>query len=440
MQALLSYDQSPPMAAPFRFFLTAPLFAVLAGILLLWEGPDVLVSRWTPGVLALTHLITVGFMMQVMLGAMVQILPVVAGANMARPLLLSSVVHLALTIGTFFLVAAFLTFAPYWFFAAAVFLGVGTTVFVAVAAQALYGIPSTSPTIGGQKLALVGLVVTVALGVLMSVSFGGSLDLPLLQVADIHLGWGFVAWGVVLLAAVGYLVVPMFQMTPNYPGWFGRCFLGSALAVVTVWSVADFLLPGGIALAASIGVVVTTALFALVTLHIQRRSKRARFDATQHLWRVAMLSTLAACALWGAAMVFPEVGEWPGWPVLCGVLVLFGGFVSVMTGMLYKIVPFLIWLHLQNEGQGKVMAPNMKKIIDETAMTRQMKAHFVSCLLLLLAVFWPEWLVYPAGLALVVAQSWLSLNLMAAMKVYRVHQLKIRAWGGASSHSSQADL
>lgn len=38
MQALLSYDQSPPMAAPFRFFLTAPFFGVLAGALLLWQG------------------------------------------------------------------------------------------------------------------------------------------------------------------------------------------------------------------------------------------------------------------------------------------------------------------------------------------------------------------------------------------------------------------
>ena len=80
MQALLSYDQSPPMAAPFRFFLTAPVFSALAGVLLLWEGPDMLASRWTPAVLALTHLITVGFMMQVMLGAMVQILPVDHGA------------------------------------------------------------------------------------------------------------------------------------------------------------------------------------------------------------------------------------------------------------------------------------------------------------------------------------------------------------------------
>ena len=36
----------------------------------------------------------------------------------------------------------------------------------------------------------------------------------------------------------------------------------------------------------------------VLTLHIQRGSKRATFDVTQHYWRVAMLSELAACALW----------------------------------------------------------------------------------------------------------------------------------------------
>ena len=70
MQALLSFDKAPPFAAPLRFFLTAPLFALLAGALLLVEGEGMFASRWTPGLLAATHLVTVGFMLQVMLGAL----------------------------------------------------------------------------------------------------------------------------------------------------------------------------------------------------------------------------------------------------------------------------------------------------------------------------------------------------------------------------------
>ena len=85
MQALLSYEQSPPLAAPFRFFLTAPCCGVLAGLLLIVYGEDALVMRWTPAALALTHAVTAGFMLQAMLGALIQILPVVVGVNLAAP-------------------------------------------------------------------------------------------------------------------------------------------------------------------------------------------------------------------------------------------------------------------------------------------------------------------------------------------------------------------
>ena len=253
---------------------------------------------------------------------------------------------------------------------------------------------------------------------------------------EIHMGWGFVAWGTVLVAAVGYVVVPLFQLTPAYPDWFGRWFSISVLAAVSVWSVLVFLETEEVsAFASSLAAVMVSlvALFAGVTLGMQRKSKRPNFDVSQHYWRLAMASALAACAVWSLAQSLPALSEWQGWPLLCGVLVLFGGFVSVITGMLYKIVPFLVWLHLQNQGQGRVMAPNMKKIISEHAMNRQMLAHFVALALLLLAIFWPGVFAYPAGLAVVVSNAWLLRNLLAAVSLYRGHLLKLKAMTDGSA-------
>ena len=48
----LALDQAPPFHIPARFFLTAPLFATLAGLVLVWEGPALLASRWMPAALA----------------------------------------------------------------------------------------------------------------------------------------------------------------------------------------------------------------------------------------------------------------------------------------------------------------------------------------------------------------------------------------------------
>lgn len=435
MQALLSFDQAPPLAAPLRFFLTAPLFAILAGLLLLWGGPDLFASRWTPAALALTHLISVGFMLQVMLGAMIQILPVAAGANLSRPLLVASLVHVAITLGALLLAAGLLSYEPFVLRLAVFLLGSGVALFVGAAARSLYGVPSTNPTVRGLKLALSGLSVTVGLGLLLAIAFSGGfeLPLPLRQLTPIHLGWGFVGWGVLLLAAVAFVVVPMFQMTPPYPAAFTGTFSWSVLALLCMWSFAAgaaWHWPSAILEGA---VVLSVASFAALTLQVQSRSKRAKFDATQHYWRVGMLCALATCVLWFAAAVVPALAERPEWSLCCGVLALVGGFMSVMIGMLYKIVPFLVWLHLQNRGGGRVLAPTMNKVIATRQIDRQMYAHLLALALLLAAVVWPLWFSYPAGLAVVLANAWLLHNLLTAAAFYRRHCLKIEAWEAATA-------
>lgn len=427
MQALLSLDEAPPISAPFRFFLTAPLFGMLAGALLLYSGPDLYASRWTPAALALTHLMTAGFMLQVMFGAMLQLLPVVAGANMAHPLRVAIWVHAAITPGGLFLAAAFLSGRPWLYGLAMLLLGAGGLIFVVAAVRALWGVPATSAVIRGLQLVLVGLGATLLLGLLLAAGLGGMLALPLVQLANVHMGWGFVAWGCALLGAVGFVVVPMFQQTPDYPAWFGRAFSVTALAVVLLWSGAELLQWPLTAQWLSFAVVLTAALFAGVTFHLQRRSRRTGLDATQRLWQLGMLSALAACALWTLARLWPAIDQWPRWPLLFGSLLLFGGFMSVIVGMLDKIVPFLVWLHLRNRGGGRIKTPNMKKVLSEQAIGRQMKAHFWACALLVLAACWPAGFVYPAGAALVVANIWLLGNLLSAVRVYRQHLEKIEA-------------
>ena len=425
MQALLSYDQSPPIEAPFRFFLTAPIFGILAGLLLMWTGPNAFLSRWTPEALALTHLVTAGFMLQVMLGALIQVLPVVAGANMARSLLISRLVHGAITLGAGLLAGAFVTFRPWMFIVSSLCFIAGGLLFVGAAAWAMRGVPATGPTISGLKISVFGLAVTVALGAAMAFGMAGWFDLPLMQLADIHLGWGFMVWGVGLLSAVAYVVVPMFQITPAYPSWLSNRFAPFALVVTGAWTAVAITGPDSVFLIAALAMVGAAALFAGVTLALQRRSKRSRFDANQHCWRGAMVCILAAATVWLTASAIPAVGEWTGWPILCGVFLMFGGFVSVITGMLYKIVPFLVWLHLQNLGGGVRMTPNMKKIIDEKSMHRQMLSHFAALILLLAAVFWPEELAVFAGIAVVVSQAWLAGNLWSGVKAFCDHRNRI---------------
>ena len=425
MQALLSFDQAPPLAAPLRFFVSAPVFAMLAGVLILSLGPEIFVSRWTAPTLAATHLLTLGFLAQVMIGAMLQILPVVAGANIAHPLIVARLVHLLLVIGTLALVAAFLSFNSWAFKTAGWLLGGGMAIFFLAATQALFKVRSPNPTIVGLQLALLGMLGTVVLGLLLVFALGGSCSLPLHQLTALHFGWGAIGWGIVLLIAVALVVVPMFQLMPAYPKWLAQTFCPLALMLLSLQTFAELsgwpLLANGLASLLALGV----AIFAAQTLRLQRRSTRVRFDASQHFWRLAMSCALAASSLWLGLLWLPSLFSEPVWALLCGVLIFVGGFMSVMVGMLYKIVPFLIWLHLQNRCRAGEMAPNMIKVIASRQIDGQLRAHGAALLLLLVAVAWPAWLAYPAGAALLFANGWLLRNLLAALNFYRQHAARL---------------
>jgi len=130
--------------------------------------------------------------------------------------------------------------------------------------------------------------------------------------------------------------------------------------------------------------------------------------------------------------VVPTVGEDPRSAWWFGVLILPGVFVSAINGMTYKIVPFLSWLHLQRlMGLGSV-PPNMRDMISAKAMSGQLRLHFFSVSLVLVATFWPR-LAGPAGMMFALSCGWLGVNLIRAVRVYCGFRDRIAA--GAASQA-----
>lgn len=421
MQALLSFDKTPPFEAPLRFFLSAPLFGMLAGLLLLVEGEDLLASRWTPGALAATHLLTVGFMLQIMLGALIQVLPVVAGANLRRPAQLAAWLHPALNIGALLLAAGFYWHQPGLLQGAAGLLGSAVACFLLASWAALRGVPSTSPTIRGVKLALWGLLAVATLGILLVAALTLGWRLPLIEAVDLHAAWGLAGWSGVLLAAVAYVVVPMFQLTPGYPARPGWLFPPLVIGLLSLWSLGVVLDRPALVRVALWALLAICLAFAGLTLKLQGQRRRARHDATSRYWQFALATAILALLMPALAALAPQLAAWNGWAPWLGVLILLGAFPSFIVGMLYKIVPFLAWMHLQNLGLGKV--PNMKQLLPDLHMQRQMLAWVATVCLTLAAVVWPAWLARPAGLALLLASGALGFNLFMAVRRYHRHAL-----------------
>ncbi|MDI6750567.1 MAG: hypothetical protein QMD73_10360 [Rhodocyclaceae bacterium] len=422
----LSFDQAPPIGVPFRFFLTAPLFGIAAGLLLAIVGGEMFASRWMPAALAGTHLLVLGFMLQAMCGALLQFLPVAAGANVWRPRWVAGVVHPLLIVSAALLVTAFLSQQPAFFMAAAHGLALALGFFAIVTGIALLRTPARGATVVALRLAVIALVATMSLGIVLATGLARGSDWPLLALTDLHAAWGLGGWALILLAGVSYYVVPMFQLTPAYPVWLARGFPLVLLALLLGWSLLFDPVAASRQQVAFIGGVGVSSAFAVATLRLQQRRRRKVSDATFLFFRTAMLALLAVVVSALAITLLPALAAEPRGAVWIGLLAIVGVFVSAINGMLYKIVPFLNWLHLQNLCGRGIMPPTMHQMIPEKRMRGQFYLHLAALAFLLAAVVWPV-LARPAGVLFAASCVWLEANLIGAVGVYRDFKTRIRA-------------
>ena len=93
----------------------------------------------------------------------------------------------------------------------------------------------------------------------------------------------------------------------------------------------------------------------------------------------------------------------------------------MVNGMLYKIVPFLAWFHLQSQLQAKAgTIPTMKDMINERLMRGQFRLHLIACVLLVGVPFWPQ-LGIAAGGVLALSAAVLWINLWSAVQRFAGH-------------------
>jgi hypothetical protein len=420
MRRALSLDSSPELFVPFRFFLNAPIFALLAAGLFLWSGPDAFASRWTPVSLALTHLFTLGVLTSVMAGAMMQILPVATGIRVAAEATTAVVVHALLTAGTLALSCAFIVGTPALYAVAVVLLGAAFVWFLAACATGFWQHREAvrrgvSDVLGASRLALAALLATVALGLLLACAQAFGVALPVVTLTSLHATWGLAGWVGLLTIGMAFQLIPMFLVTEPYPRAITNVLAPIVFILLVLTSLSAAMIPR-LAMPLTALLLAAHTAFAITTLYLLWTRKRPEADATTKFWRMAMLCVAGCGPLWA-------IQVWTGnaaWAVTLGVILLFGVAWSLVNGMLYKIVPFLLWYHAQRSLTGAAMrfAPKVKDMIPDRVASRQFWAHLAALALLIAASQWPGAFARIAALAVGISAAWLGLNMIGAIQIY----------------------
>jgi hypothetical protein len=420
----LTLETIPPIHLPFRFFNTAPWMGVLAALVLLPGADRAFSTQWSPELLGITHLLTLGFMTMVMLGAMFQLVPVISGRMIPGGTIVATLVHLLLLTGVLLLVAGFY-WQAYWLFAWAlpVLLAAFITFLEALGSLLLRQIGG-GDSIYSIRFAALSLLIAVGLGVLRSANYAGlPVPLTLVNIANIHLAWGLVGWVLLLVMGVSYQVIPMFHVTPSYPTPLAR-----VLPAVVFLSLLLLTLVDNTVLQALVVVALCTValIYASYTIGLLNQRKRKIPDITVRFWRLSltclMVSALLLAGFYfaGHLLLSPELQQRA--PVIIGIFMIYGFAGSVIMGMLQKIVPFLSYLHLQRRCMSSFellkTLPHMGEIISEPRSRWQFRLH-LSALLVLLAAAMTSIFTVAAALLMAADFAWLGFTLASATRLYR---------------------
>lgn len=331
-----------------------------------------------PRTLIVVHLLAIGWLSLLMLGALFQFLPVLVGRELAHARLTPLALGLVVS-GLLFLLGGFGGLDG-WSGVFGEMLPIGGALLISgfgVAAFVLFATLLRADNLplpaAFVAVALMSMLVTALLGETLAGALagfvGGEFSVALVtHGVALHAGFGLGGWLTLAAMGVSYRLVSMFLIAPERKGLWPRLVFGAALVAL-----AGLCMALGVLLAfnASFPVVLAVVGFAgLATVGAYLGDiavlYRARRRKAVELHMLAALGAFATLVLGALLLVW---GVWQGTEAAIGaavyVLVL-GWLTGLGLAMLYKIIPFLTWLECFAPVMGRKPTPRVQDLVAES--------------------------------------------------------------------------
>lgn len=381
---------------------------------MLFMGPQAVSQFWHPVMVGNLHLLGLGMFTMAMAGLLLQSAPILSG----RPLLcsrhLAAIIHALLSLGSGVLAYGFVAANALALQLALLLLLPALIWFALVGLAAVWRVPGEmrgdAPPAWGLRLGLFALLLTSALGAWAA--FGQITDVQAsyhLRLVQVHSGWAIFGWGLLFLFGFSLFVLPGFYEVQTFRPGYATMIPGIVFASLTIGSILVLLdeyhewfvwiRPFAYLLVAA---------FAGFWLLAWSRVWRAQ-DVSIRFWWLAMLSLFAAIVLWLARMQGSVPTDFVGFRLLLGILLVPGFMLSLMTGLLYKLLPCL-------QDRLNCGAASQHDAAQWAAAARRQFWVYLLAIVLFVLTNWMPRASHVAGGVFAAAQGLLFLNLWALQR------------------------
>ncbi|MEA1983921.1 MAG: hypothetical protein U9N39_10285 [Campylobacterota bacterium] len=407
----LSIDQAPPISAPLRFFLTAPIFGIIAGVLMLLSDTQTLINRYSIDAIIITHALTIGVFAFVIFGALTQMLPVLTGTKVLKVKLVTTIVHIMLVVGLLSMVVGLKFSLNAITTLAYIMLGGGFTLMILSIANALRKVANFTATVKGMTAGLVFAFFITILGVMMLSGYADeSVGERHVIYANIHSVWAIFGFCGLLIIGVAFQVLPMFYVAPHFKQFCKKRVVFLISTGLLIWLLFNSLYEE-YALYAKLWIATFFWAFATAVWFKFNKRKRPISDVTVWYWRAASVFLTLGAFLW----IFDEFFKHE-YIVMVAILIGGGFILSIMLGMLYKIVPFLVWFHLN--AKGYMSMPTVNEMIDKGLAKIQFVLLILSLIGFIFAFYMPK-LLAPSASFFIISMLILEYNILSVAFIYK---------------------
>jgi len=442
---------APSVSLPLRFMLTG-LLALLGAVGWIIARPSILASyHYNQYVIAATHLVVLGFICTVVMGAMYQLVPVALETKLYSERLAKwqFVIHVIGFVGMVWMFNVW-DMKQVGHFGSALALGVG--LFVYNMARTLWRVPKWSIVATAITAALTWFSLTILVGLSIAAAKCAYESTEGLATAEgvkqvvgglqvvagivsrfdaigamhAHAHLGVVGFFVMLIVGVSYRLIPMFTLTEVQSK--RRAALSILLLNIGLaGSVVTILLRSPLKIAFAVIAVSGLALFGWELHAMLRARKRPVLDWGLKGFLVAVALLIPVCPL---ALVL----SWPTLPMnqffgmlenVYGFLGLFGVVTLAILGMLHKILPFLVWFGVYSPHVGRAQLPLTSQMVSERAQAGGLFAYLAGLVVISVAILREHEMCVRVGGALLLASLLLfGWNAAKVFSHFRRPQLK----------------
>ena len=375
----ISQDFAPPFKLIAPFFILGSLFYFFSSFYLFFFDVTSL-SFADPKVLAFVHLFLLGFVMMIIFGAMAQLVPVVLEVGHFGVELFYAIWPLLL-IGSLMMVFGFL-YSPALLPYGGVVVLISMMIFVGEIFLTMFKVEKLTLVMSSVLISNTFLFFGIIFGLLMALSYAGTLSLDISALLKAHVYSVIAGYIVITIMGLSIVLVPMFTLSHSFslrPLEIGMSMMSVAVVFVVISSFFDIDWLAYLAYAMAFAGMISY-FYLIYIIYVTRPRKENDVYA---LSLIFSYSSMLVSLLIGALYFF--LGK-ENYLIASAWLFFFGFFAFLITGHIYKIIPFLVWFEKFSPLVGKQKVPMLADMVPYKSSQAQLIYSGVGVLLVTVAI------------------------------------------------------